>query len=670
VSIAFPHVGGFTDADSIVVRGTASSSIAIQGVDVAGVAATSADGFATWKATVPLALGENLLAAQATDALGGQNATSTVSVRREPGIPTSPSAVAFDAVSGAIYVADFAAECVWRIDEALGSIARASGGGVGSGAPLHSPVTLTLDAVGKRLFLGQNAQQEIVAIDLGTGDRTTVSGEFVGSGPTAGTAPALAYDPSSGTLYAAAYSTAAVVAIDVSTGQRTLLSGAGAGSGPAFGNVNSVALDASAGRLVVGSSAAGVTSLYGVDLATGARTVLTGGAVGSGQTLFGAFDLALDVASGTCYSTQNAYPASLAATDLATGVRTAVSLQAPSPLLSTSAVAFDEQAGRLIVADGQNAGVAGVELATGKVTWLWLPARGGGPVLEWVVDVDLLPGGQTVVALDNQQDGGLTFIDLATGARSLLPAGGVTVFGTRAMVWDAAAERALAAASLIGGLGLVAIDGKTGQSSILSDPTVGSGPAFVKPDALVLDVATQTVYVSDDGVQALIAVDLATGDRTIVSDAVAGLGPLPVTWRGLTRDPASGRLLLGGVVGGANGVVGIEPATGDRTLLSGLGFGDGPLSFFARSLSASGDGARLWLDGVGSVLEIDLLTGERTTVSGYEEPITVGLGPLITWALDELCPAGADGVLLAHDDETNALLLVDTVTGERLIVSR
>jgi DNA-binding beta-propeller fold protein YncE len=675
VSVTFPHVGGFTDADSIVVRGTASSSIALQGVEVGGVAATSADGFSTWQAVVPLALGENLLAAQATDALGGQNATSTVTVRRELGIPTSPMAVAVDPVSSAVYVADYAAEVIWRIDEAPGggapgSIARVSGGGVGSGPALHSPVTLALDPVGKRLFVAQNALEDVVAVDLATGDRSVVSSASVGSGPSAGFAPALAYDASSDTLYAAAVSTAAVVAIAVSTGQRTLLSGGGAGSGPAFATVVSLAHDPVANRLVVGSTGGGETALVGVDPATGARTVLTGAGVGSGPVLFGAFDVAVDASAGVCYSTQNAYPGQLVATDLATGVRGAVALLAPSPLLAATGVALDEPGGRLIVADAQSAGVAGVDLATGEVTWIWLPARGGGPVLEAVVDVALLPGGQTAVALDDQQDGRLTFVDLATGARSLSPSAGATTFGVRAMAWDEAGARALAAAFLVGGQGLLAIDGATGVRTILSGPTVGSGPALVSPAAVAFDAAGQTAWVSDDAVKAVFAIDLATGARTIVSDGVTGQGPLPSTWRGLAFEPVTGRVLLGGVVGAANGVVGIDPADGDRTLLSGLGQGSGQLAFFARSLVPTPDGLGLWLDGSSSVLAIDLLTGDRATVSGLEEPVTVGLGPALTYLADELCGAGPAGVLLVHDDETNALLLVDTVTGERVIVSR
>src|SRR5690606_32113479 len=55
--IAFPPPSSITDAPSITVNGTASLDGDIDAITVAGVAATSEDGFAHWAASVPLSVG-------------------------------------------------------------------------------------------------------------------------------------------------------------------------------------------------------------------------------------------------------------------------------------------------------------------------------------------------------------------------------------------------------------------------------------------------------------------------------------------------------------------------------------------------------------------------------------------------------------------------------------
>lgn len=447
VSVLFPHVGGLTDAATIVVRGTAQRA-GLLGVDVAGAAATSGDGFATWQAAVPLALDDNAFAAQASYASGIQTASATVVVRREVGLLTSPSTVVYDDVNELAYVGNFDADRVWSIHQPTGNVALVSGPGVGSGPSALAPNSLALDTTGGRLFVASTGTQTIFVIDLASGERSVVTSDDVGTGPSLGFAPSLAYAADSDTLYAISSATLAVTAVSPATGNRTLISGAGAGSGSALEKLNSLAFDSTGKRLIVGGQVASRMALVAVDPASGARTILSGAGVGSGPGYIGMHDLCVDSAAGLCHSAQNAYPAWVVRTDLATGVRSDVTLAGPALMLGATAMALDTAGPRLIVADSIRVGVGAVNLLDGAVAWAWLPTRGTGPVMENVRDVALLPDGNTVALLDEAQDGALTYVDLASGARSVPPSGGVAVFGSRAMVWDALGDRALIAASM------------------------------------------------------------------------------------------------------------------------------------------------------------------------------------------------------------------------------
>ena len=59
------------------------------------------------------------------------------------------------------------------------------------------------------------------------------------------------------------------------------------------------------------------------------------------------------------------------------------------------------------------------------------------------------------------------------------------------------------------------------DSPILS---IGSGPAFVTPIAVAV-TADGMLVVTDVGLEAVVQVDPATGNRTIISDANTGSGP-------------------------------------------------------------------------------------------------------------------------------------------------
>ena len=65
---------------------------------------------------------------------------------------------------------------------------------------------------------------------------------------------------------------------------------------------------------------------------------------------------------------------------------------------------------------------------------------------------------------------------------------------------------------------ILAIDLGSGDRSVFSDSSHGSGPDLVTPRAAALDGST--LIVVDAGSGSLFAIDLATGDRSILSDTV------------------------------------------------------------------------------------------------------------------------------------------------------
>ena len=71
---------------------------------------------------------------------------------------------------------------------------------------------------------------------------------------------------------------------------------------------------------------------------------------------------------------------------------------------------------------------------------------------------------------------------------------------------------------------LFRIDIGTGDRTVLSSATVGSGTNFAIGYGVAVNSAETVAYVCDISLDAVLAVDLATGNRTILSDASNGTG--------------------------------------------------------------------------------------------------------------------------------------------------
>ncbi|MHC4165297.1 MAG: hypothetical protein ACYSUM_24580, partial [Planctomycetota bacterium] len=85
---------------------------------------------------------------------------------------------------------------------------------------------------------------------------------------------------------------------------------------------------------------------------------------------------------------------------------------------------------------------------------------------------------------------------------------------------------------------MIAVDVLTGDRTLLSSATGGTGPTLTSVRALAFDGAGSLCLVWDAGRGAVIAVDVLTGDRTLLSSATGGTGPTLTSVRALAFDGA------------------------------------------------------------------------------------------------------------------------------------
>ncbi len=193
---------------------------------------------------------------------------------------------------------------------------------------------------------------------------------------------------------------------------------------------------------------------------------------------------------------------------------------------------------------------------------------------------------------------------------------------------------------------VVRIDPLTGDRVTLSGldgdctTVVGAGDSFVEPNGLLL-LANGVLLVADgdSGIGRLISVDPASGNRTVVSGCsatlgnscigpVVGSGPSPDFVRDLVRTDGSPSRVL---------------ALASFPLYCGAGEQGGLVVF-------------------------DLQSGDRTVLSGRDDAcILHGAGPPFNDL--EAVTRGPGGTLLVSEDSSARILAVDPISGERRVVS-
>lgn len=244
------------------------------------------------------------------------------------------------------------------------------------------------------------------------------------------------------------------------------------------------------------------------------------------------------------------------------------------------------------------------------------------------------------------------------GLTLLLPACGAGIAALVEEITDAIEEDDPTSRLQVAETGLVAIDLPTGDREVVSDANVGTGTALVDPRALAFDADHSRCFVWDEGRDAVISVDALTGDRALVSSTARGTGPALTSVRALAFDAARSRLLAADVGATETVLVAIDPATGNRTVITG----SGPVLELPRSLVVDGDRAHVGDASLRAIVTVDLLAGDRAILSDSAH----GQGPLFV-SPNSLALMG--GRVLVLDASLNTLFSVDGTTGERAAIS-
>ncbi|MGL6161659.1 hypothetical protein [Microbulbifer sp.] len=715
-TIQFPLPSSLTTSDTILVRGTAKDAHGsdITSVRVNGVEAVSEDGFATWKAAVPLEFGQNTLNIETRDTLNTDTTAASAEIisRTDPEL-VFPSTSALDSANNRALVADpeLGSLVSVELDTGLRTIVSGAdpeneGSQIGAGTAFSSPNAVALDALNNRVLVADTGTDSLFSVDLTTGNREVLSGTdadngsvLIGAGPTLEFPSAAALDVDNNRLLLMDERLDAVIGVDLATGDRVILSGEGNGSGVEFGFPTSLTFDSVNNRVLV-TDPHFDAALFSVDLESGQRSVLSGEDSSQGGALVGAGPgfgspqaVAVDIANNRAFVADSAGTAGrIFAVDLETGNREIFSgginikdemVGLGTLVNSPSFLEIDRINNRLLMVDRRH-GLVFVDLI-GASRKLVNERIGTGPdISSSVGSIDVDPLHNRLLTTDQALDV-IFAVNVSTGERSIFSGGdkgtGPAFSSLRFSALDSGNSRLLA--TDFDNRAVYTVDLTTGDRAILSDNTRGAGPGFANPRALTVDAGNNRILVTDFQVKGIFAVDPDTGDRTIISGndldnggALIGSGPEIQRPEGIALDAGNNRALL--VDGGNDALIAIDLETGDRAVLSGADpdnagalVGAGPGFGDIESVVVDSVNHRALIPDFSNsmVIAVDLASGDRSVILGLspESGSLLGEGP----AVDSPTLASLDPEkdLLFVLNAGDAVMAIDLQSGERVVFS-
>lgn len=434
---------------------------------------------------------------------------------------------------------------------------------------------------------------------------------------------------------------------------------------PLFGNVSGLSYDNANERLIVADPDAG--ALVTVHAATGFRLVLSNPLVpDTGEPFSWIHDVAVDAARNRALVVA---PNAVVGVDLETGARSLVagSLSVPGSLL---AIAVDAAGGRAFVLDGAGPRILAIDLVGGFVTVLSDPTTPDDQNLFTTPnDIEVDAANNRLLVYDSA-DAAIYAVDLTTGARSILSSNTVPntdnpFVGLGALALDAANDRVLVTQAIDDSV--LVVDLTSGARTVWSSPTIPDAVSpFSGPLEIAVDPDDGRAFVFDAETRDIQTVDLSSGARAVLSSQEpTSAGPRIPTPQGVAHDPASGRLLIAN--GSPPAVVTLDLATSVRTTLSDNSTPNvfNPFSMlFGIELDAANDFVYV-SDGAAVVYKVSRGTGERAVLSSNGFPNGLNaFGEPRGLAIDS-----QGNRLLAADFDLPGVVAVDLTSGERSIVS-
>jgi len=677
--ILFPPENAKTDADSLLVRGTAFDETTIGFVRINGLYANSDDGCATWSHDSFPASPSMSLTVQLSDTSGNfEPDADTLTVHGGQPLPLQPISMVYDSSRGRIIFYSRLYNALLGYDPADGAVTVFA---EPTGALSWEITDLCYRSSPPSLFAVDDTLNCVIAFDLDSGEATLVSGLGVGAGHAFhspkgitpvqglnGTPPFLAViDGSFGPD-----GVPALVAVSPSSGDRVTLSanapgGLAAGSGPEFSSPAGLIYQHSERRFLLVDSSE--RALYSIDRETGDRVILVDAESSSDGSAWGTPSKLLVSSNGASAWVLDPAPKKVFHVDLATNTFSLLSSNSTNYSTDGHKWATPRDLARipgsgLFLSDYTGCALFSIDTSTGARARILDYSAGDGP--SWSEPTSIaVDDGAELLLVSCANDDAIYSVSLRDGTRELVTGEGL---GAGPSLTDPRSVAALDGHDLVvidvgaGQPRVLSVHRISGNRTLISGQGVGGGVSFNAANDLAVDPGTGSAYVLDGPDKTITRVSLSSGDRFRVAGGGVGLGPPLSSPTSIAWDAAGSRIL----VLQDQEVLTVDPLSLAREVLCSLG-DFGVVVHPSSRISCPKDEAcaLITLPDPLSLVEVSLATGSASTLID----IAGSAGPPLADILD-VATSAARQTTYFLSPESNAIFAMDAAGGGHVLLSR
>lgn len=555
---------------------------------------------------------------------GKRTVLSSASVGTGPSLE-EPTGLTLNNDETKAYVLDDDASALYEIDLATGNRRVVSDDSTGTGSGFSGPKAVRLNSSETKAFVIDSSANSLIEVDLATGNRSIVSNSSNGTGPVFNNGMSLAFNSTETKAYVADRFSDALFEIDMATGDRTVISNSSTGTGSNFSDPRGAVLNSDNTKAYVLD--VGVDALFEVDLSNGNRTILSNSSFGSGENFSNLKDIAINATGTTAYLVDDDLDV-LFAVDLSTGDRTIVSESSVGTGTSFSDpvnLVLNAAGTKIYMLDDNNFAesyLVEIDVATGDRSLISSSARGTGTAFSRATGL-VLNASETIAYVADYNQDAIIEVDLATGNRTPFSnssngSGSNLTLPTK-IILNNAGTKAYVLDGQFSTSAVFEIDMATGNRTIIASSSRGTGTDLAGPKGIALNTAETKAYVIDNSFSAdrLFEVDLVTGDRTILSDSSTGTGTNFGTPLALAYNPSDADVYVADSGISELGIFKVNLSTGNRSYVSSATTGAGPGLISPNAIVLNSDSTKAYVldKEVDALFEIDMQSGDRKILS-------------------------------------------------------
>jgi sugar lactone lactonase YvrE len=545
----------------------------------------------------------------------------------------------------------------------------------GDSLGLRHPHDAVLDKSGSNILVVDSHLRGVFAINLATGERTVVSDDLTGEGVLFEIPRGMALDVDNDRLLVVDSDLNALVSVDLTSGDRTVVSNSGIGTGPSF----SVPFDVELFGERIFVTDIGLDALIEVDVTNGNRIELSGANVGEGVNFISPATFISEPDTNSVLVFDDNLD-SFVRVDLTTGNRTVTTAAVTDSIYSifnpSSFVINDDKTEVFIIDNNANRFLT-VDLTTQEKTYSLDNGVGSGELIQSSLDMALDEVTGQIYVLDERlgESDVIVAVSSVTGNRTIISGAtrgtGDALSSAKAMVFDQKNDRFLVVDSHLDAV--FSVDRKTGARTIVSGDDVGNGDDY----KFLLDIAidpdnNNIAYLVDASADAIFKLDIITGNRVMLSGLDVGLGDEFDFANGVIVDKANNRLIVadsgGGFIvdSGFEKLISVDLDTGNRTLFYDVESESERDYVYPFKSEYIGSDSTFIMDDLQykTLFYIDVNTGDFTVISNINRGRGDTFSRISSSAYDKV-----NNRIVVLDSFLKGIFAVDIESGDRSIIS-